>query len=361
MPLTSSPISQEKDKEEEVGSNPLPQEPRSYREEEVHFQSGEATLAGVLCLPPGSGPYPAVIYIPGSGWATRDGLGMLPQHWEAFARRGIASLSWDKPGVGNSSGDWMAQTMQDRAQEAVTAIRFLKGHPEIIPTKIGAWGISQAGWVLPLVYSLSSADVAFLIAVSVPVGTGDEQELFRIAHQLPADGYPALTVDKALAFSQLRIYLKNQHAPFNCIVQLQRLVEEEPWFAEVGAWDADAYDFLRRLEVDISIPRLLETITCPVLAIFGERDTIVDGKQSAQVYATALKKAGNADVTITTFPSADHALFLSETGGMKELQQSFLKPAGQKVFAPGYLDFIAEWVQHRFGKRNEVAQEPGSH
>jgi uncharacterized protein len=344
-----------------VSSYPLPQAPRSYREEEVHFQSGEATLAGVLCLPPGSGPYPAVIYIPGSGWATRDGLGMLPQHWEAFARRGIASLSWDKPGVGDSSGDWTAQTMQDRAQEAVAAIRFLKGRPEIVPTKIGAWGISQAGWVLPLVCSLSSADVAFLIVVSVPVGTGDEQELFRIAHQLPADGYPALTVDKVLAFSQLRIYLKNQHAPFDCIAQLQRLVEEEVWFAEVGAWDADAYDFLRRLEVDISIPQLLETITCPVLAIFGERDTIVDGKQSAQVYATALKKAGNADVTITTFPGADHALFLSETGGMKELQQSFLKPAGQKVFAPGYLDFIAEWVQQRFGKRNEVTQEPGSH
>ena len=173
---------------------------------------------------------------------------MLPQHWEAFARRGIASLSWDKPGVGDSSGDWTTQTMQDQAQEALAAIRFLTGHWEILPTKIGAWGISQAGWVLPLVYALSSVDVAFLIAVSVPVGTGDEQELFRIAHQLPADGYPALAVDKALAFSQLRIYLKNQHAPFDCIAQLQHLVEEERWFAEVGAWDADAYDFLRWLE-----------------------------------------------------------------------------------------------------------------
>ena len=48
-----------------MSHDPLPQAPRSYREEEVHFQSGEAALAGVLCLPPGSGPYPAVIYIPG--------------------------------------------------------------------------------------------------------------------------------------------------------------------------------------------------------------------------------------------------------------------------------------------------------
>jgi hypothetical protein len=33
---------------------------------------------------------------------------------------------------------------------------------------------------------------------------------------------------------------------------------------------------------------------------------------------------------------------------MKELQQSFLKPADQKVFAQGYLDLISEWVQQRF-------------
>ena len=59
------------------------------------------------------------------------------------------------------------------------------------------------------------------------------------------------------------------------------------------------------------------------------------------------------DVTIKTFSGADHALFLSETGGMKELQRSFLKPSGQKVFAPGYLDLIAEWVQQRFGRERE--------
>ena len=85
--------------------------------------------------------------------------------------------------------------------------------------------------------------------------------------------------------------------------------------------------------------------TCPVLALFGERDTLVDGTEIRRVYATALKKAGNPDVTIKTFPDTDHALFLSKTGGMKELQQSFLLPADQKIFAPGYLDLLAGWVQ----------------
>lgn len=63
----------------------------------------------------------------------------------------------------------------------------------------------------------------------------------------------------------------------------------------------------------------------------------------------AYRKAGNPDITIKTFPDADHAIFLSKTGGMKELQQSFLLSANQKTFAPGYLDLLAGWVQQRFG------------
>lgn len=128
-----------------------------------------------------------------------------------------ASLSWDKPGVGHSTGDWTAQSMEDRAHEGLAAIRLLKERQEVASNKIGVWGISQAGWVLPLMNTLAPEEIAFIIAVSVPVGTGDDQELFQIAHQLPADGYTQTEVDKALAFSQLRLYLKNQQTPFDTI------------------------------------------------------------------------------------------------------------------------------------------------
>lgn len=213
----------------------IPKPPGSYREEEVFFPNGEITLAGTLSLPEVPGPYPALVYLPGSGPAARDGLGMLPQHWEAFAQYGIASLAWDKPGVGASTGDWTAQTMEDRAREGLAAIRFLKERKEIARNAIGVWGISQAGWVLPLMYALSPEDIAFLIGVSVPAGSGDEQELFRIAHQLPADGYPSAEVERALAFSELRLYLKSQQAPFSYIAHLQHLVEQEAWFADPDA------------------------------------------------------------------------------------------------------------------------------
>lgn len=45
--------------------------------------------------------------------------------------QGIAVFSWDKPGVGNSTGNWLAQTMSDRAEEAVLALKKLREQPEL--------------------------------------------------------------------------------------------------------------------------------------------------------------------------------------------------------------------------------------
>jgi len=39
-----------------LSTRPMP----PYREEAIHFQHGEVTLAGVLCLPLLPGPHPAV-------------------------------------------------------------------------------------------------------------------------------------------------------------------------------------------------------------------------------------------------------------------------------------------------------------
>ena len=85
----------------------LSTQPKSYREETVSFRHGQTELTGVICLPGGAGPFPVVVYVAGSGPAGRDGYGILPPHWDEFARRGVASLAWDKPGVGESTGDWL--------------------------------------------------------------------------------------------------------------------------------------------------------------------------------------------------------------------------------------------------------------
>lgn len=80
--------------------------------------------------------------------------------------------------------------------------------------------------------------------------------------------------------------------------------------------------------------------------IFGERDTLIDVQESVQTYRTAMQKAGNRNVTINVFSGADHGPFLSQTGGMKEMEQSLRWP--ERSFPPGYLDLMGDWLQHRF-------------
>jgi dipeptidyl aminopeptidase/acylaminoacyl peptidase len=111
-----------------------------HRTEEVRFRSGGNTLAGLLVLPQKPGPYPAIAFILGSGQADRTHYGVAPHLWRHFASHGFACLSWDKPGVGQSTGDYNAQSFRDRADEALAAVRFLRGRAEVSKDRVGLWG-----------------------------------------------------------------------------------------------------------------------------------------------------------------------------------------------------------------------------
>jgi len=88
-----------------------PQEPKPpfpYRSEHVTITNapGQSVLDGTLTLPPGPGPFPAVILISGSGPQNRDEeifghkpFLVLADH---LSRRGIAVLRYDDRGVGQS-------------------------------------------------------------------------------------------------------------------------------------------------------------------------------------------------------------------------------------------------------------------
>lgn len=316
--------------------------PKLYREETVQFKNGETTLSGVLCLPTtNQAPYPAIVFIVGSGPAERNGYSYSPPLWQEFASRGFASLAWDKPGVGESTGDWKTQTTEDRAHEGLSAVEFLKQRTDIDSQKIGLWGISQAGWVMPLMIS-TSKDIAFMISVSAPVGTGAQQEIYRVAHQLLADGISPKDTERALAFTELRFGLMRLNAPYKTYVHAQKLVENEPWLGQIGRFSELEYNFIQS-RTDFSAQSYLEKVTCPVLAIFGERDMIVDVSQSVEIYPVALAKAGNKHVTVRVFPNADHCIFLSQTGGMEEMGRGFQQSV--KPFAPGYLQLMGEWLE----------------
>lgn len=84
---------------------------------------GGNTLQGVLILPATIKEITScVVFVHGSGNTPRDAYGYYESIWRLFARKGWCSLSWDKPGVGGSGGDWRSQSMEDRAAASIDAL-----------------------------------------------------------------------------------------------------------------------------------------------------------------------------------------------------------------------------------------------
>ena len=118
-------------------------QPQPARVEEITFQSGEFTLVGELRTPAGTGPFPVVLFVHGSGQADRTMFGMYLPVMERMLRADYAVFSWDKPGYGESTGQ-LSDTLvyHQRAQIVLEAIEVMKAHPDIDPNRIGLWGIS---------------------------------------------------------------------------------------------------------------------------------------------------------------------------------------------------------------------------
>ncbi|WP_431355862.1 alpha/beta hydrolase, partial [Bacillus safensis] len=87
----------------------------NMNEKEVVMETANGTLSGIVTMPIKEPIKGIVLFVHGDGPqnATYDG-GYRPL-MERFAKQGYASISWDKPGVGESEGNWLHQSMDDRA------------------------------------------------------------------------------------------------------------------------------------------------------------------------------------------------------------------------------------------------------
>jgi pimeloyl-ACP methyl ester carboxylesterase len=109
-------------------------------------------VAATLTLPPGRGPFPAVVMTHGSGPQGRDEFQVFAAYCELL---GIAVIADDKRGVGQSQGRYPGDaatptTIDVLARDAQAEARYLATLPEIDTTKIGVLGDSQAGWIIAL-------------------------------------------------------------------------------------------------------------------------------------------------------------------------------------------------------------------
>jgi TolB protein len=312
--------------------------------EEISFQSSAFSLVGELRLPSTEGEHPLIIMVHGAGEIDRTDSGKYLPIWERFLRAGYGVFSWDKPGTGESRGV-LAQdsdVLTQRASLLVDAIQVLKGHASVDAGRIGVWGISQGGYVMPLAITLTD-DIAFMIVVSGPAMDSYDQAAFLIGQLVRCAGYTeqeARTVqekmsagEKALTYQEYREYIVplSENPVLEGMGFFIRVKSEDEWLPE----DRSRYGFFNPIQV-------IEEIIIPMLVFFGEKDRQVDPFQGAAAYKQVLQKAGNQNFRVELIPNVDHNLVTSETGCLDERDR---KPSGDWLnYAPEYLDLMQEWL-----------------
>jgi len=313
--------------------------------EEITFTSQHFNIVGELKRPEGKGPHPVVVFVHGDGPNGRTSGGSYPPIMERMLKAGYAAFSWDKPGSGESTGELSRPDLfNQRTRIILDAVEILKKHPSIDRKKIGLWGISQAGYIMPLVLD-QSKDIAFIIAVSCPGESGLEQGAYLLATQALHEGLSQeeagkleMNIKKVERARTYKTYVENQKKVLRHKDMIKKMGFNVGDIRSEADWepnDLSGKYFFNPISI-------IEKITIPVLVFFGERDTQVDPVQGQKAYTKALDKAGNTHYRIELIPGVDHCMMQAETGSLKEIFGR--SDEERNNYGPQFLDIVEEWL-----------------
>ncbi len=311
-----------------------------YKEEDVRFQSGGVTLTGTLRMPLTKGRHPAIFLLQGSGPVARDGEWFYADH---FARHGIATLVYDKRGTGHSGGDYRDESLVDEATDALAGVHYLQRRKDIDARHVGLYGRSHGGIVIPLAAS-RSRDVAFIVNVSGAGVPPYQQVTYQAAAQMRRDGFSEAEIEEAIAYMNLKWQVARAGgAGWDKLQAATKDARDKRWLARVQP-PTKPDDIVPSWKLQMAYDPMpaLERVKCPVLALFGELDTLTPIAETMANFRRGLARAGNKDVTIRVFPKADHALLVWPGPDDQ---------AHWPTLAPGYLSTMTNWIGRHVGVR----------
>lgn len=295
---------------------------------EISFASGGQRLAGTLLLPPGPGPAPAALLLPGSGPVDRNEdhaklrLGVTRLLAEALAAAGAASFRFDKRGVGASPGDWRAAGMTDELADARAALALLAAQPEVDVARVAVVGHSAGAFHAA---RLAAEDERLRAAVLLSGAARDGEAVLR--WQAAAIQPTLPTAVRAL----LRLLRTDLSRRQDATIRAIRLTTTD--VARIGGARQNARWLREFLDWD---PRAdLVRARVPVLAITGELDLQVP-PEDLDVMARLLGEGGATYLA----PGVSHVL--RPVRGRPSL--SAYRREAREPLAPDVVERVVRWV-----------------
>ena len=300
-----------------------------YAKRDVTFRNGDVQLAGTLFLPRTKGPHPAIVFVHGSGDEGRWSAAFLADY---AARHGIVALTYDKRGVGASTGSWRTSTMADLARDARAGIHLLAQTSGVDIHRIGVYGHSQGGQLAPAIAE-GNPLVSFVIDADGPVGPQYLQDLYRVDTYLRQRYSGKELADAERLYREFVNVARSggSHAQLRADI---RAAGDAPWLADLAipadtswiwAWYAQNGNY--------DNTGAWANVRVPVFIIFGGKDALVPVRSSIFQTVGTLMKHGNSNVTVRIFDNADHTLHVPPKS-----------PDGWPHLPNGFPEAIAEFV-----------------
>lgn len=340
-----------------------------FTTEEFTFESSGLKLNGIISLPT-KVPVESLLIIVHSYGSTNVVKGNWFYGWRSmFTKHGIAVVVWDKPGCGNSEGEFnIHQSVNSSATEVVDAVKYIQSNQVLGYKRIGLKGGSRAGWIAPLAINELADDIKFWISIS---GT-DAYETwgYMLSSSLEIAGHSKQEIESLYQewINGIKVIMnRGTYSEYSEATQAlrqnktyQKLTGEEykPHLKGSANYEKEKerfkqlqksylsenyeYDKVSGLKIYVQdFEAILSSIKIPVLAIFGDNDRHVDWRKTKALYESTMGKDKNSRLKIKVFEGADHALKISETGGYFEVS----KPGYWDLpFADGYHQSIIDFL-----------------
>ncbi|WP_158864030.1 alpha/beta hydrolase family protein [Maribellus comscasis] len=314
---------------------------KTYSIESLTIKSNDVILSAEIYTPKTEGLHPAIVLLQGSSTNLKTDYLFDA---DFFAKLGFEVLIFDKRGNGKSTGEYYSSGYNDLITDAIACLETMYSRKSVDKNKIGLWGYSQGGMLLPKIVAKTSIP-HFLIAKSPEIISETEAAAFSDSLRVVNSGYT--DSDGHLAAESHR--------------KIEKMIRKGSDYKDVEKFirqNAQKYNFMNQtgLYGSISIDKNefngfywkgrtenfysdWKNTDVSTLVLLGERDDLINAEKSEAI----IKGFNNDNVIVKLFPRANH-----------HLKKTFNPRVDSEFDWPriteGYSELVKNWIQKEVKK-----------
>lgn len=315
--------------------------PKLYSIEKLTIKSKDVNLSAEIFKPKTNKLHPALVLLHGSSTNLKKQYYFYADY---FANLGFEVMIFDKRGNGESTGNNVTSTYENLAEDVIACLESLKNRQTVDKGKIGLWGISQGGMLLPFIASKTEIP-SFLIAVSPevngPAEAGAYADSLRIINRGNSTKDGQLVAESHRKVGEM-IRIGNSYKEVEKYINQN--VQEYPFMNQTALYGnltitKDDFDGLYWSGRKYNFYSYWKNLNIKTLVIFGEDDDLVNPLKNNSI----IKSLNNNKIETKIFSRANHII-------KKTFNPTKYPDFDWPRVKDGYLEFVENWVENEIIK-----------